>query len=138
MATRKSSSVSSLNASSQNEDAVQPAQVNPAPTKSSYVLYFIECGEGIRRQHVELLESKLGTIKGDVLYLVLHTFGGDVYSAVRIMRILQSRFKEIKIIVPDYAYSSGTMMALGGDSIYMAVDATLGPLDKPIEHPNDG
>lgn len=103
-----------------------------------HVLYFIECGDGIESGHVEIIEQKLKEVSGDLLYLVIHTNGGDVYSAVRIMRILQSKFKKIQVLIPDYAYSSGTIMSLGADEIWMAVDATLGPLDKPIEHPSDG
>lgn len=113
----------------------EPVQEKP----KHHVLFFIECSaDGIRPDHVEIVESKLKDIQNDCLYLVIHTNGGDVYSAVRIMRILQGKFKKIKVIVPDFAYSSGTVMSLGCDEIHMAVDATLGPLDKPIEHPGDG
>lgn len=112
--------------------------VQPAIPQSN-VLFFIVCDEpGITPAQVDIVESKLQNVSGDKLFLVIHTYGGDVYSAVRIMRIIQSKFKKIAIILPDYAYSSGTIMSLGGDEIHMAVDATLGPLDKPLEHPSDG
>lgn len=116
-------------------------QTTPIAPKSvaKNVLYFIECSDdGIVQSQVETIESKLGTNTGDLLYLVLHTYGGDIYSAVKIMRILQHKFKQIKIIIPDFVYSSGTIMALGGDEIHMAVDASIGPLDKPLENPSDG
>lgn len=121
----------------------QNQSTNVAPTTTPItkkrVLYFIECSEGgILPKHVDEIEAKLDKSSGDLLYLVLHTFGGDIYSAVRIMRILQYKFKEIKVIVPDFVYSSGTIMSLGGDEIHMAVDASIGPLDKPLEHPTDG
>lgn len=109
-----------------------------SPTPKN-VLYFIECSDGgIAPSLVDAIENKLDGVSGDLLYLVIHTYGGDVYSAVKIMRILQHKFKEIRIIIPDFVYSSGTIMSLGGDKIYMAVDASIGPLDKPLEHPNDG
>ncbi len=120
----------------------QPIKTPKKPsqtTNNKHVLFFIVCtNEGILPKHVEIIENKLKNISGNVLYLILYTVGGDIYSAVKIMRILQSKFKEIKVIIPNYAYSSGTIMSLGGDEIYMAVDATLGPLDKPLEHPTDG
>ncbi len=129
--------------------AVMPVEPFPIPPTAtvqhqpqsvvSKVLYFIECSEdGIGSTNVEVIEQKLKNQSGDILYLVLHTYGGDVYSAVRIMRIIQSKFTKIKVIIPDFAYSSGTVMSLGSDEINMAVDATLGPLDKPLEHPKDG
>lgn len=74
----------------------------------------------------------------DLIYLVIHTYGGDAYSAVRIMRILQKRFKKIAVVVPDMAISAGTLMALGSDEIWMDQESRLGLLDLPIEHPSDG
>ncbi|HUD09987.1 MAG TPA: hypothetical protein VMR77_04280 [Patescibacteria group bacterium] len=108
-----------------------------APPKN--VLFFIDQTEaGIGRRDIELVEKVLDGKSGDLLYLVLQTYGGDVYSAVKIMRILQFKFKEIKVIIPDFVYSSGTIMALGGDTLYFDVDACIGPLDKPMENPRDG
>lgn len=54
------------------------------------------------------------------------------------MRMLHHKFKHIKVIIPDFVYSSGTIMALGGNEIFMAVDASVGPLDKILENPANG
>jgi hypothetical protein len=78
------------------------------------------------------------TIDNDNLFIVLHTNGGDPYAAMGIIKILRSRFKNIYSIVPYYAFSAGTLMALGTDAILMSVRSMLGPLDLPIEHPKDG
>ncbi len=123
--------------SSKSENLETPS-TTPTPPPKIHILYFVECSNGIVPSHVDEIEKIIGENTNDVLYLVLHTYGGDIYSAVRIMRILQNKFKKINVIIPDYAYSSGTIMSLGSDLIYMAVDASLGPLDKPQEHPNDG
>lgn len=72
------------------------------------------------------------------LHLVIQTHGGSPYAAVAIMNILQSKFAKISTLVPKYAKSAGTLMALGTDVIYMSVRSALGPLDLPIEHPTDG
>jgi hypothetical protein len=118
------------------KQVVAPA-VSQAPNKNA--LFFIEQSEGgIGRKDINLVEKALEGRSGDLLYLILQTYGGDVYSAVKIMRILQFKFKEIKIIIPDFVYSSGTIMALGGDKIFLDVDACIGPLDKPMENPRDG
>jgi hypothetical protein len=104
------------------------------------VLYFIQNKRGgINQYDVDAVENNLKNVTANKeLFLVLYTRGGDIYSAVKIMKILQDKFTEIKIVIPDYAYSAGTIMALGGNKIYMDVDATLGPLDKPMEHFSDG
>lgn len=84
------------------------------------------------------VETQLKDAQGNKLYLVIHTNGGDPFSAVRIMRVIQEKYKEIVAIVPSHAMSAGTLMALGTNEIYMQHKSMLGPLDLPMEHPQDG
>lgn len=124
----------------QQQSTTTPPAPNPQESEQqNNIMLFIEQSKAsINRSCVESVEEELKNVNEGVLYLVIHTYGGDVYSAVRIVRILQDRFKKIKVIIPDFAFSSGTIMSLGGDEIYMDKDAMLGPLDLPMEHPNDG
>ena len=92
----------------------------------------------IDEELVSKVEKKLPDEKGGTLYLILHTNGGDPFSAVRIMDIINERYSEVFAIVPDRAMSAGTLMALGTNAIYMGQKSKLGPLDLPIEHPKDG
>jgi hypothetical protein len=78
------------------------------------------------------------TPKHDTLYLILETRGGDPNVGFRIMNLLNTLYKKIYIVVPGRAMSTGTLMALGGDKIFMSHSSSLGPLDLQIEHPNDG
>ncbi|EKD94411.1 MAG: SppA protein [uncultured bacterium] len=115
----------------------------PTPLSSSqitnHVLYFIEQSKlGITEYCLQQIETQLLNISGESVFLVIHTLGGDIYTAVRIVLILRDKFKKIKVLIPEYAYSSGTIISLGGHEIYMDKDAMLGPLDKPMEHPTDG
>lgn len=132
---------SQIAASSRASTPVQttpPPTPPPAPTQD-HVLFFIEQSKAsISPSCLNLVETELKNVKEDVLNLVIHTYGGDVYTTLRIIRILQDKFKKIRVIIPDFAFSSGTMMTLGGDEVYMDKDAMLGPLDLPMEHPSDG
>ncbi len=102
-------------------------------------LFFIVGGRfSIDESCLNSVEEKVKDQKGDVLYLVIQSNGGDPFSSVRIMNLLQYKFKAIKIIVPNQAMSAATLMALGGDEIYLREQSMLGPLDLPIEHPRDG
>lgn len=92
----------------------------------------------IKQDAIERVEKAIKDAKDDHLYLVLESPGGDPFSAVAIMNILQNRFKQISAVVPKNATSAATLMALGTDKIYMHDRAYLGPLDLPIEHPVDG
>lgn len=71
------------------------------------------------------------------LVILLDTPGGNVYSAVKIMDTLRTRYKDITIMVAQEAKSSGTMMCCGADRLVMGPISELGPLDKPMIHPNN-
>lgn len=71
------------------------------------------------------------------LLILLDTSGGNIYSAVKIMDALRTVYKEITIAIPQMAKSSGTMMCCGADKLIMCPISELGPLDKPMVHPDN-
>jgi ClpP class serine protease len=93
---------------------------------------------GIYDNTLENIDLKLADVEGDILYLVIESRGGDPSVGYRIMRLLQAKYKKIISVVPNEAYSTATLMAIGTDEIYMRRSACLGPLDIQIEHPTDG
>jgi ClpP class serine protease len=64
--------------------------------------------------------------------LVLHTPGGLVLAAEQIAAALASHAGPVKVYVPHYAMSGGTLIALAADRIVMAPSAVLGPVDPQI------
>ncbi len=64
--------------------------------------------------------------------IVLHTPGGLVLAAVQIARAIKRRQGKTTAIIPHYAMSGGTLIALAADEIIMSPDAVLGPLDPQI------
>jgi hypothetical protein len=62
--------------------------------------------------------------------------GGSASIAFKLLLELRSRFNKIRVVIPDYAKSAATLLAIGADEIYMAAAAELGPLDAQVEHPN--
>lgn len=93
---------------------------------------------GIYGAALDSVNEQLSGEKGDQIYLVLDTFGGNPSVGYRIIRLLQAKYKKISAMVPKQAYSTGTLMALGCDEILMHKSACLGPLDTQIPHPTDG
>ena len=63
------------------------------------------------------------------LHVLLHSPGGDGETAVRLIRSMQSRSKEVTVIVPDQAKSAATLLALGAHDILMGPTSDLGPID---------
>jgi hypothetical protein len=66
--------------------------------------------------------------------LLLHTPGGDIDAAEKLMSILRLRVGvgRLRVIVPDFAKSAGTLMAIGADSIVMSDTSELGPIDPQV------
>ena len=63
------------------------------------------------------------------LTLILHTPGGIPVAAESIVKYLREKFNNIEVIIPTYAMSAGTMIALGADNIIMGKHSFLGPID---------
>jgi hypothetical protein len=66
------------------------------------------------------------------LDLFLHSPGGDAEAADQICAYLRSQFRHIRAIVPLYAMSAATMMALSADEILMGAHSQLGPIDSQL------
>jgi len=70
------------------------------------------------------------------IMLVIHTPGGLVLAASQIARALKAHPAKKVVVVPHYAMSGGTLIALAADEIIMDPNATLGPLDPQLMGPN--
>ncbi|NPA96772.1 MAG: hypothetical protein GXO32_04135 [Crenarchaeota archaeon] len=64
--------------------------------------------------------------------MIIHTPGGLVIAASQIARALKKHPAKKIVIVPHYAMSGGTLIALAADEIWMDKNAVLGPLDPQI------
>lgn len=73
--------------------------------------------------------------KFDRLDLFLHSPGGFLDSAYKIIRICKEYSSEFNVIVPLAAKSAATVICLGANEIVMTVFAELGPIDPIIQHP---
>jgi ClpP class serine protease len=64
--------------------------------------------------------------------LVLHTPGGLVLAAEQIAYALHAHPGKVTVLVPHYAMSGGTLLALAADEIRMDAAAVLGPVDPQL------
>jgi hypothetical protein len=72
--------------------------------------------------------------KGSNIDLLLHTGGGNIDAAEKIVSMIRSRVGTgyLRVIVPDFAKSAGTLIALAADKIVMGDSSELGPVDPQI------
>jgi ClpP class serine protease len=64
--------------------------------------------------------------------LLLHTPGGLVLASEQIAYALRRHPAKVTVLVPHYAMSGGTLLALAADEILMDPDAVLGPVDPQL------
>lgn len=64
--------------------------------------------------------------------LVLHTPGGEIFSATFIARLLKKYPGKIRAVIPMYAMSGGTILTLACNEIHMGATSCLGPVDPQI------
>lgn len=68
------------------------------------------------------------------LAVMLTTNGGYIETAERIATTLRHHYNHIVFIVPDYAFSAGTVLVMAGDEIYMDYYSRLGPIDPQVRN----
>lgn len=94
----------------------------------------------ISRDDVLFLVDLLHNAKrAEKLDLLLHTGGGDMDAAEKLITMVRNfvGIAELRVVIPDFAKSAGTLMALGADFIVMSDSSELGPIDPQIVL-NDG
>lgn len=69
----------------------------------------------------------------DKLTVVVETVGGFIEVVERIVSVLRRHYNVVEFVVPNFAYSAGTVLVLSGDDIYMDYYSVLGPIDPQYE-----
>ena len=64
--------------------------------------------------------------------LILHTPGGLALAATQIALALRAHPQKKTVIIPHYAMSGGTLIALAADEIIMDPHAAMGPVDPQL------
>jgi ClpP class serine protease len=80
----------------------------------------------------EILRAIRLTPEDTPIDLVLHTPGGLVLASEQIAYALKAHPAKVTVLVPHYAMSGGTLLALAADEILMDAAAVLGPVDPQL------
>lgn len=101
--------------------------------QADFLSYFGPIYGGLENLFLELLESLASDgKKKNRLCIVLTTGGGSAEVVERSVNIIRHHYNEVFFIVPDYAYSAGTIFCMSGDKIYMDYYSVLGPIDPQV------
>jgi hypothetical protein len=85
------------------------------------------------RRIVEALREK--DRHGDQLVVLVDTDGGYLDVVHRMVETIRHHYRLVSFVIPNAAYSAGTILAMSGDAIYMDYYSRLGPIDPQV--PND-
>jgi len=91
------------------------------PIFDEYVGAFLQVVEQLSRQK-----------KYNKLFIILTTSGGSATAVERHVNIIRQHYEEVNFIVPDMAFSAGTIFCMSGNSIYMDYYSVLGPIDPQV------
>lgn len=80
----------------------------------------------------EIEEIKIEKKPKERLTVLVETTGGYVETVERIVSVFRQHYKTVEYIVPNYAYSAGTILVLSGDELHMNYYSVLGPIDPQI------
>ncbi len=87
---------------------------------------------GPENEFLSIIEQIAIEHKHNKLAIVLTTNGGSATVVERYVNIIRHNYKEVIFIIPDYAYSAGTIFCMSGDEIWMDYFSVLGPIDPQV------
>ncbi|MHA6881755.1 SDH family Clp fold serine proteinase [Ralstonia pseudosolanacearum] len=107
-----------------------------ALTERPLVVYFAQLDQQINHTDPDDLSEILSGIAGDSADLFIQTPGGNVDATEKLIGILRQRLKSWRVIVPSWAKSAGTVIALSGEKILLGINSELGPIDPQFQDPS--
>ncbi len=120
-----------------DERKVQLSRISVARGGRAILAYMADINKGnapISLGYDDLLpvNDQLANLSGESIDVILETPGGSGEVAEDIVRALHHKFKEVAFIIPGWAKSAGTIMAMAGDEILMEPSSSLGPIDAQL------
>jgi hypothetical protein len=110
----------------------------------------LEIDKALKRTLICYVSGRLASVdRDDVVFLVdlleriqpntdidllLHSGGGDMDAAEKMVAMIRKRVgtASFRVIVPDFAKSAGTLMAIAADRVVMSDTSELGPIDPQL------
>ena len=106
--------------------------------EADFLTYYGPIQGGLENFFLKLIEDLAADEdKRNRLCIMLTTTGGSAEVVERCVNIIRHHYNEVYFIVPDYAYSAGTIFCMSGDKIFMDYYSVLGPIDPQVLNKED-
>lgn len=93
------------------------------------VVYFSQLNQQIDHTDPDDLAEIISAVSDKEVDLFIQTPGGLVDATEKIVSVLQKKFSGYRVIVPSWAKSAGTVIALSASQIVFGINSELGPID---------
>ncbi|WP_157652443.1 SDH family Clp fold serine proteinase [Burkholderia ubonensis] len=98
---------------------------------------FIVVSRGIERQlHTDLTNLLKDKTRPKVT-VFLTTYGGDPHGGFRFARCLRHNYEHVRLVVPSFCKSAGTLIAIAANELAIGDFGELGPLDVQVIKPSE-
>lgn len=104
-------------------------------TRRQLICYVAGISAPIERDDVVAFVDLLHNVRpNEGVDLLLHTPGGDGDATEKLIALIRKKCgtAKFRVVIPDYAKSAGTLVALGSDAICMSESSELGPIDPQV------
>lgn len=81
-----------------------------------------------------ILKKLQEVLEGREIVMIVHPPRGQLLAGLQIAKVLKERKGKVNVIVPFFAMSAGTLIALAADKIYAGEGAIFGPIDPQIHY----
>ena len=101
-------------------------------------MYFARLDQPIIETDSDDLSEIFEGVESKDIDLLIHTPGGSVDAVEKIVTVLRNRTNDYRAIVPSWAKSGGTVIALSSSKILLGINSELGPIDPQMRIPDLG
>lgn len=107
-------------------------------TATTLICYVSPNSEIHRDDVIGMVDLLHNVMPGTPIDLLLHSPGGNIDAAEKLITLIRKRAgtAPVRVVIPDYAKSAATLIALGADTIVMSDSSELGVIDPQIDMPN--
>ena len=101
-------------------------------TGREVIVYFAQLNEGIDHTDSDDISEIIDGLQSYDVDIIIQTPGGLVDAVEKIILLLRCRLDSYRVIVPGWAKSGGTAIALSSEEILLGVNSELGPIDPQM------
>ena len=107
--------------------------------QADVIFYYGPIGPSLEKPFRDFIEDLKDdkAVKHNTLCIILNTPGGSAETVEKLVKITRHHYDEVYFIVPDSAYSAGTIFCMSGDKIFMDYSSSLGPIDPQVFNGKD-